>query len=147
MTPRVTVPAWIVRVGRLVLGLIMIAAGFGKITDPAAFATQIRHFAILPAGLENLPAILLPWVEVVCGLSLLTGVRARSAAWLSAAMLVAFTLAVGSAMARGLDIECGCFGTADSTRVGGFKLIENLAFTAIAAIASLRLDPPPDAAP
>lgn len=147
MTTRAGVPAWIVRVGRLVLGVILIAAGFGKVTDPAAFATQIRHFAILPAGLENLPAITLPWVELVCGLALLTGVRARSAAWLGAALLVTFTLAVGSAMARGLDIECGCFGTADATRVGVPKLVENLAFTALAAIATLRLPPRPDAAP
>jgi uncharacterized membrane protein YphA (DoxX/SURF4 family) len=78
-------------------------------------------------------------VELIAGLTLVLGVHARSGAWLSSAMMVVFTLAVGAAVARGLDIECGCFGTADATHVGGMKLAENLLFTGAALVASLRL--------
>ena len=129
----------LIRVCRIGIGLVMLAAALGKIGDPAAFATQIHHFRLIPIGAENLLAIVLPWVELIAGLTLVLGVHARSGAWLSSAMMVAFTLAVGAAVARGLDIECGCFGTADATHVGGMKLAENLLFTGAALVASLRL--------
>lgn len=128
-----------IRLCRIAIGLVMIAAALGKIGDPGAFATQVHHFRLIPVGAENLLAIVLPWVELIAGLALVLGVRARSAAWLSAAMMVVFTLAVSLALARGLDIECGCFGTADASRVGGLKLAENLLLTGAAIIASLRL--------
>ena len=129
----------LIRVCRIGIGLVMLAAALGKIGDPAAFATQIHHFRLIPIGAENLLAIVLPWVELIAGLTLVLGVHARSGAWLSSAMMVVFTLAVGAAVARGLDIECGCFGTADATHVGGMKLAENLLFTGAALVASLRL--------
>ena len=129
----------LIRVCRIGIGLVMLAAALGKIGDPAAFATQIHHFRLIPIGAENLIAIVLPWVELIAGLTLVLGVHARSGAWLSSAMMVVFTLAVGAAVARGLDIECGCFGTADATHVGGMKLAENLLFTGAALVASLRL--------
>ena len=127
-----------IRLCRIAVGLVMLAAALGKIGDPAAFATQIHHFRLMPIAGENLLAITLPWIELLAGLGLVLGVRARSGAWLSLAMMVVFTVAVGQAMARGLDIECGCFGTADAQHVGTVKLLENLAITAAAVVASLR---------
>jgi uncharacterized membrane protein YphA (DoxX/SURF4 family) len=129
----------LVRVCRIGIGLVMLAAALGKIGDPAAFSTQIHHYRLVPVGAENLLAILLPWVELLAGLSLVLGAHARSGAWLSAAMMAVFTLAVSTAVARGLDIECGCFGTADASHVGGMKLAENLLLTGAALVASLRL--------
>ena len=129
----------LIRACRIGIGLAMLAAALGKIGDPASFAAQIHHYRLIPVGAENLLAIVLPWVELVAGLALVLGVHARSGAWLSAAMMIVFTLAVGAAVARGLDIECGCFGTADASHVGGMKLAENLLFTGAALMASLRL--------
>jgi uncharacterized membrane protein YphA (DoxX/SURF4 family) len=129
----------LIRVCRIGIGLVMLAAALGKIGDPGAFSTQIHHYRLVPVGAENLLAVLLPWVELLAGLSLVLGPHARSGAWLSAAMMAVFTLAVGAAVARGLDIECGCFGTADASRVGGMKLAENLLLTGAALVASLRL--------
>jgi uncharacterized membrane protein YphA (DoxX/SURF4 family) len=129
----------LIRVCRIGIGLVMLAAALGKIGDPGAFSTQIHHYRLVPIGVENLLAILLPWVELLAGLSLVLGAHARSGAWLSAAMMAVFTLAVGTAVARGLDIECGCFGTADASHVGGMKLAENLLLTGAALVASLRL--------
>jgi putative oxidoreductase len=129
----------LVRVCRIGIGLVMLAAALGKIGDPVAFSSQIHHYHLMPIAAENLLAIALPWIELLAGLALVLGVHARSGAWLSAAMIIVFTLAVGTAVARGLDIECGCFGTADATHVGGMKLAENLLFTGAALVASLRL--------
>jgi len=136
---RVISSPMLVRVCRIGIGLVMLAAALGKIGDPAAFSTQIHHYRLVPVGAENLLAVLLPWVELLAGLALVLGPHARSGAWLSAAMLAVFTLTVGTAVARGLDIECGCFGTADASHVGGMKLAENLLLTGAALVASLRL--------
>jgi len=135
---RVLSSPWLVRLCRIAVGILFIVAALAKIGDPAAFATQIHHFRLAPLAFENAIAVLLPWIELLTGLALALNVRARSGAWLAAAMMAVFTLAVASAMARGLDFECGCFGTADATRVGARKLVENLAFTSAALIASLR---------
>lgn len=137
--PRLLTSPIFVRLCRIAIGLVMIAAALGKIGDPGAFSAQIHNFRLIPVAAENLLAVLLPWVELIAGLALVLGVRARSAAWLSAAMMVVFTFAVSLALARGLDIECGCFGTADATRVGGMKLAENILLTGAAIVASLRL--------
>jgi len=128
----------VVRLFRIGVGLVMLAAALAKIGDTAAFATQIHHYRLIPPAADNLLAVTLPWVELLAGLALVLGVRARSGAWLAAAMMIVFTLAVSQAVARGLDIECGCFGTADAGRVGATKLLENLALTGAAVIASLR---------
>jgi uncharacterized membrane protein YphA (DoxX/SURF4 family) len=129
----------LIRSCRIVLGALLIVAGLAKIGGPEAFARQIENFDVLPIGSENLLAIVIPWIEVVAGLALMAGVRARSAAWLGLGLMLVFDIAVVQAMARGLDIECGCFGTASATRVGLAKLGENLALTALAALGSFRL--------
>ncbi len=130
--------SWLVGLCRIAVGLVFIAAALAKIGDPGAFATQIHHFRLAPVAFENSIAVLLPWIELLTGLALVLDVRARSGAWLAAAMMAVFTLAVASAVARHLDFECGCFGTADATRVGAKKLIENLVITAVALVASQR---------
>jgi len=129
---------WLVRLCRIAVGVVFVAAALAKIGDPAAFATQIHHFRLAPASAENAIALFLPWIELLTGLALVLGVRARSGAWLAAGLMVVFTALVASAMARGLNFECGCFGTADATRVGLTKLLENLGLLALSLIASLR---------
>lgn len=131
----------VLRVARIALGLVFVVAGLAKIVNLGAFADQVHNFRILPVALENLAAMTLPWIEVVAGLALLLGLRARSGAVLAAVLMAVFTVAVAQAMARGLDFECGCFGTADSTRVGLEKLLQNLGLTALALVASLRVSP------
>ena len=69
---------------------------------------------------------------------MILGFRARGAAWIVAALMAGFTLGVAVAMARGLDFACGCFGTADQTRVGAVKLVENVLMLAVAALAVRR---------
>jgi uncharacterized membrane protein YphA (DoxX/SURF4 family) len=129
----------LIRFCRVAIGLVFIAAALAKIGDAGSFAAQIHNYRLLPVAAENLVAILLPWVELIAGLALVLGVQARSGAVLTAAMMVVFTAAVGQAVARNLDIECGCFGTADAGKVGAMKMLENLVFTGTAIIASLRL--------
>lgn len=127
-----------VRVCQILVGAVFAVAGLAKVGDPAAFAEDIHNFRLVPVALENLVALALPWVEIVAAVALVLGVRARAAAVLAAGLMAAFTLGVIFAMGRGLDIECGCFGTSDGARVGLRKVVENVALLVLALVASSR---------
>lgn len=129
---------WTVRGAQFAIGVIFVVAGLAKVGDPKSFADQIHNFRLSPVALENLIAITLPWVELVCGLALIARLWTVAAARLILGMMLVFTLAVGLAVVRGLDIECGCFGTADASTVGISKLLENFGMILLAWVAALR---------
>jgi len=117
------------------IGLVSLAASLTKIGDTATFARQIHAYRLLPFGLENLFAIALPWVELVLALAILLRLHPRAGSVVGAGLAALFVVAVTAALARGLDIECGCFGTADAGRVGAAKLLENIGLLAVAVAA------------
>jgi uncharacterized membrane protein YphA (DoxX/SURF4 family) len=127
-----------VRVAQIVIGALMGWAALAKLGNLAKFAEQVHNFRVLPIAAENLVAMTLPWIELVAALSLVLGVRARSGGVVVSALLTVFTAGVISAVARGLDFECGCFGTSDATRVGWVKILANLGMLALALLASAR---------
>ncbi|SNB48027.1 MauE/DoxX family redox-associated membrane protein [Geobacter sp. DSM 9736] len=94
---------------RLLLGGIFIYAGIIKIIDPVAFAGNIAAYQVLPYFGNYLAAAILPWLELLCGLLLVTGYRARGAAATVALLNIVFILLLASTIVRGLDIDCGCF--------------------------------------
>ena len=126
------------RGAQLLLGLLFLAAALAKIVDVASLAREVHNFRLVPFWSEHLVAMTLPWIELVAGLGLVLGIRARAGAWVAGVLLLAFTFGIVLAMARGLNFQCGCFGTADSTRVGWAKLAENLGMLALAAVGSLK---------
>lgn len=129
---------WIVLACQLVVALVFLAAAIAKIGDAGSFAKQIHYFRLVPAGGESLLAMTLPWIELLAALAILLRVQPRAGSVVIAGWMVVFVVAVGAALARGLDIECGCFGTADASRVGAAKLLENLGLLALALIGCLR---------
>lgn len=114
------------------IGLIFIIAGAQKIIDPNGFAESIINYRVFPLFSINLIAITVPWIEIVSGILLIFNKYIKENAILISAFLLAFILLVISAIFRGLDFECGCFGTNDATRVGWFKILENFALLAVA---------------
>lgn len=101
-------------ISRLFIGGVFIYASFYKIIEPASFAKSIWYYHMVPGSLINLMALVLPWLELLTGLALITGVWYRGAVLWANAMLVIFVIALASAIARGLDIDCGCFKAAQS---------------------------------
>jgi len=101
--------AVILRVG---LGGLFVLAGVLKLGDPTQFAIEINNYDLFPS-LAPMLAVTLPFVEIVLGLALMGAPRTwRQAAALGLfGLLVMFTVAVGAAVARHINIECGCFGT------------------------------------
>jgi uncharacterized membrane protein YphA (DoxX/SURF4 family) len=124
----------VVRSAQLAVGLLLGWAALGKLGDLPAFARDIHNFRIVPVAGENLLAVVLPWIELVTALSLVLGVRARAGALVGFMTLLVFAAAVALALARGLSIECGCFGAASAARVGGAKLLQNLGILLVAGI-------------
>ena len=101
---------WIGLLARLVTGGVWLVAGALKVTDPAASVRAVRAYDLLPEAIVPTVGQLLPIVEIVIGICLILGVLTRAMAVFSALLFVAFIVGISSAWARGLQIDCGCFG-------------------------------------
>jgi uncharacterized membrane protein YphA (DoxX/SURF4 family) len=99
---------------RLALGLVFIVAAWPKIARPVDFLAAIHgHGLPLPGAAALLLAIWLPWLELAAGALLLAGVWRDAALLLAGGLLAVFTLVSAQAWWRGIDVACGCFGTAE----------------------------------
>jgi uncharacterized membrane protein YphA (DoxX/SURF4 family) len=97
-------------VARLIVGGVWVAAGLLKIPDPAENVRAVRAYQLLPESIVPTVGYALPIVEVVVGACLILGLLTRVNGVLSCLLLVAFIVGIASAWARGLQIDCGCFG-------------------------------------
>ncbi|MDB5032770.1 MAG: DoxX family protein [Chlorobi bacterium] len=116
---------------RVVLGVIFLVAGAEKLVALPTFGHSIADYQLLPESLSNIFALSFVWTEIVVGVLLLAGVAIRGSALVTAAMLIVFLVAVISAIARGMTIDCGCF-AGKSEPVGPKKVIEDLLLLAAA---------------
>lgn len=98
---------------RIALGAAFAYAALSKVPDMAQFAEETANYRLLPAQLVPSFTVALAGVEVLAGVLLLLGVAVRPAAAVTAAMLVAFIVALSQALLRGIDLRCGCFGGED----------------------------------
>ena len=119
---------------RVLLGLIFIYSSVGKLFNPADFAKAILRYDFLPIYFINLLAIVLPWLEFVVGLLLIAGIYKKASSLLAGASLVMFLIALISAVARGLDISCGCFSLEESSSKGDiiYRIVQD--FFMLAAV-------------
>lgn len=123
----------IVLIARILIGGILIYASINKIVDPGGFARAIDNYHLIPFGLENSMAIVLPWVELIVGICLIFGIFIDGAAFLVIVMMVIFIVAITLAIFSGYNIECGC-GLKPGELVGVRKLIEDLTYLILAWI-------------
>jgi putative oxidoreductase len=118
--------AIIILLFRIFLAGLFIVSGLDKISDLPAFASSILNYKIVGPDLAMLTATILPFLELLCGFSLVLGLYHRAGALLITSMLVCFTLLVSSALLRGLDISCGCFTQSpEAGKIGYNKILEN----------------------
>jgi uncharacterized membrane protein YphA (DoxX/SURF4 family) len=97
-------------VARLVVGGVWLAAGISKLPDPAENVRAVRAYRLLPESLVPAVGNGLPLLEILLGACLVLGLLTRTVAIVSGLLLLAFIVGISSAWARGLQIECGCFG-------------------------------------
>lgn len=105
-----TVWPWAATVVRVGLGGVALAAGIPKVVDLPSSVRAVRAYELLPEGLAVLVGNVLPLVEIVLGVLLVLGLFTRVSAGAFGLLLLAFAVGIASAWARGLSIDCGCFG-------------------------------------
>lgn len=143
LSPPPTRPArpwllWAATVLRVGLGVVAIVAGLAKLTDLPASVRAVRAYELLPEGLASLVGNGLPLVELILGVLLIAGLFTRVSALVFGLLMIAFMIGIGSAWARGLSIDCGCFGGGgaidpDKTAYA-LELIRDAGLLAVAAV-------------
>lgn len=124
---------------RMGLGAVFIYAGVLKIREPEAFAGSVAAYQIFPYYLNYLVAATVPWVETLCGLLLIFGFRVRAAAGIVAGMNILFIVLLASTIARGLDIDCGCFRQGGEKTPAWIAILRDILFlSAAVAVFSAR---------
>ena len=113
---------------QIALGIIFIIAALPKIVDPPSFAHMIYNYKIMPWSLVSPMALVMPWLELLCGLALVLGIWKETARTIIGAMLLVFILALSNNLARGNAIDCGCFdvsaaGKTTEERLADMKLV------------------------
>jgi uncharacterized membrane protein YphA (DoxX/SURF4 family) len=101
---------WLTLLARLILGGVLIAAGALKVGNLQKSAMAVRAYELLPVWMANLFGYALPWIEIGIGLLLVLGALVKINGLLGALIMLAFIIAIAQAWARGLSIDCGCFG-------------------------------------
>jgi len=114
--------------------MVFLVAAADKLGNPELFARNIANYRLVPLELVNVLAIVLPWLELMVGLMLLAGLRVQAAAMVAAGLLVVFTVALVSALVRGLDIHCGCFSQTATERIGWERVLHDIALLVAALV-------------
>ncbi len=96
---------------RIIVGGVFIWAGVLKIIDPLGFAESIANYRLFPAWMAFFLALVIPWIELICGVLLILGLFPRTSAFVLSLFLFAFIVLIWVSILRGLDIDCGCFGS------------------------------------
>ena len=99
---------------RWILGSIFIYASWDKLQHPADFAQAVYNYQILPEIGINLFAIILPWMELICGILLVIGLYRKGSILLLNMLLITFFVAMTINLFRGLEIGCGCFSVSNT---------------------------------
>jgi uncharacterized membrane protein YphA (DoxX/SURF4 family) len=123
---RARIPDVIGTLARFGLAAVWLVSGLLKAVDPDQTYVAVRAYDVLPDVGVEVVAALLPWVELGLGLLLLAGIGTRLVAVLSAALLLVFVAGVAQAWARGLSIDCGCFGGGGAVEPGETTYVQEL---------------------
>lgn len=116
---------------RWILGGVFIYASYDKILHPAAFSKIIYNYQILPDVLINLTALFLPMLELIMGIFFWVGFWMPGTAILSNILLISYMGALIFNLARGLNINCGCFSTSAGSSINVATILWDAAFLAL----------------
>jgi uncharacterized membrane protein YphA (DoxX/SURF4 family) len=111
---------------RFGLAAVWLVSGGLKAADPDQTYVAVRAYDVLPTAGVEVVAALLPWFELALGALLVAGIGTRLVAVLSAVLLLAFVAGVTQAWARGLSIDCGCFGGGGAVEPGETTYVQEL---------------------
>ena len=117
---------WVSLGARLLLGGVLLVAGALKVSDPETAAQAVRAYELLPSSLVQPVGWGMPFLEIAIGLLLVVGFGVRVSAAAAGVFMIVFIVAVSSAWARGLSIDCGCFGGGGQVAPGQTKYLQEI---------------------
>lgn len=117
---------WLGLIARLILGGVLFVAGYLKVSAPDKSQMAVRAYEMLPIPVANTLGLVLPFAEVAMGALLILGSLTRVMAALGGFTMVIFIIAISQAWARGLNIDCGCFGGGGAVEPGQTKYLEEI---------------------
>lgn len=128
--------ALVLLAARCLVVIVFLRAGLAKLTDLADFRSAVANYRLLPRGLVTPVALSLPFAEFAAAVLLALGILPAVVAWLLAALLLSFALAIAVNLARGRTFDCGCVGAAPQT-ISWSHVISNLMLAAVAVLIAL----------
>lgn len=130
---------WIGFVFRVVLGGVLLVAGLLKYQHLDKSQMAVRAYELLPIALANFLGIVLPYLEIAIGILLIIGAAVRVSAVISGLLMFAFSIGIAQAWARGLSIDCGCFGGGGQVAPGTANYLPELVRDAGLALMAIYL--------
>jgi uncharacterized membrane protein YphA (DoxX/SURF4 family) len=134
---------WLLMVLRVFIGAVFVYAAYTKLRDPwTLFAMSIDAYQMLSDWMVTLVARTLPWFELILGLALISGIALRWSSAVAAALMLAFFVMMAVSYAKGMQIDCGCFGPGE--QLGPKTLLRDGALLAVAialVVLSVRRNP------
>jgi uncharacterized membrane protein YphA (DoxX/SURF4 family) len=121
------------RILAIIIGALFVYAGALKAWDPVRFAGDVQNYHVLPWALNVRLAFYLPWLEMICGLALIFRRLYSGALALLFVLLLVFIGASIAAKARGIDINCGCFGHVSDQLSFAWHMVLDFAILAVVA--------------
>lgn len=118
---------WLALAGRLILGGTLLVAGLLKVAHPYTSAAAVRAYRLLPNSPATTLGYVLPWVEIGVAVALILGLYLRVSAVIAGLLMLTFIFGVSSAWARGLSIDCGCFGGGGQVAPGATRYGQEIA--------------------
>lgn len=118
---------------RVYVGGIFIFASVYKIQEPYEFALSVATYQVLPLGLVNLFALVVPWIELVTGVLLIAGAWTKENAFVIMGLMAMFLAALLIALSRGYQMSCGCFASQEAAEeIGGRTVFRDLLWMVLA---------------
>ncbi|MBF0230855.1 MAG: DoxX family membrane protein [Desulfamplus sp.] len=125
---------------RIFMGVIFIYASYDKILNPEAFAKAVYNYQIMPDFTINIIALWLPYLELLIGLCLITGIWLPGATTISTSLMTIFISLMLFNLSRGLNINCGCFSTQTTQdTIGPLTILRDIAFLLSSLYLTLRI--------
>jgi uncharacterized membrane protein YphA (DoxX/SURF4 family) len=112
---------------RLIVGGVLVTAGYLKAGHTAEARMAVQAYKLLPNGLAANLGYALPWIEIGVGILILLGAFIKYSGLFAALLMAVFVIAIGQAWARGLSIDCGCFGGGGKVAAGQTRYLQEIA--------------------
>jgi prepilin-type N-terminal cleavage/methylation domain-containing protein/prepilin-type processing-associated H-X9-DG protein len=109
----IKVKGFLAKAAGFCVGVFLIATSIGHILDPYKFLHSVLNYRLLSGFFAEWIAVFIPWGQILAGIALVSGVCRKGALLMAVLLFTTFFLAQFSALVRGLDINCGCFGSGD----------------------------------